>query len=770
MHVHDDHSSDGSLPRQASDDRLPGNMSITDQIGIAQLRALNFLPLTDHRTYDQHYDPLWRSDSLLLIPGEEANGAPHATVHGAVDTVVQGAEVAGAPARRSLQQSIWDAHLQDAVWITAHPDDGEVDEQGQPNDFADAVGIDAVEVWNKASNAEIEIDYAENRWNAGFRFGVAGASDNHFKELWLLAGPGQPRSGVLAAALTERAIVAGLRAGRSRVRADERGASGTMTLSADGIAAQPGDEVVASVGTALTLQYDVSGNPGDVVRVFRSPGRSQGAVSTQTIGFSGQLQMSLPVSVESQPTWYRLEVRGLGAPQTVDYAALADDPLGFVLGGALSLTGQLRLMVSPIFVSSGPVEPQLATPLPADTGVDDSAVAALGSIGQFSGFADIAVSDQNKLHVVAEAHDAGRSRVLYRRADDAAAAAVVLSGDSVAARFPRVAALGDIVYVVWQDSDGREIPQRPRILMRQSLDGGRQWQAVQTIAEPDGRAEHPAIAVDRQGRVMVAWQQITPDQPFDIYAQLLGVDTAPINLSGEGKSIAAANPLDTRSARYPASVWPNVAVAADGRFAIAWQDNRDDPDPLWTGQSGSGEGTNPDDWQIRLRQRAAGATDWSALITLGAADRADRHPDVAYDPAGKLVAVWDSKVLSAAGVNLAVLSSESLDGVTGWSEPIAITDEGLGSSQNPRIGTGLDGRLRVAWADSRSADWRWRIGTVRQSVDAGWSGAELLLSKGNNGWPALDGGVLVFASTRNAMRLQRDPTQQIMALTLEAGR
>ena len=160
MHVHDDHSSDGSLPRQASDDRLPGNMSITDQIGIAQLRALNFLPLTDHRTYDQHYDPLWRSDSLLLIPGEEANGAPHATVHGAVDTVVQGADVAGAPARRSLQQSIWDAHLQDAVWITAHPDDGEVDEQGQPNDFADAVGIDAVEVWNKASNAEIEIDYS----------------------------------------------------------------------------------------------------------------------------------------------------------------------------------------------------------------------------------------------------------------------------------------------------------------------------------------------------------------------------------------------------------------------------------------------------------------------------------------------------------------------------------------------------------------------------------------------------------------------------------
>jgi len=143
LHVHDDHSSDGSLPRQLSDDVLPGNVSMQDQIGFARLQQLDFLPLTDHRTYDQHYDPAWESADLLLIPGEEANGKPHVTVHGAIDTVVQGAD--GDNEQRRLQQSIWDAHSQGAVWVTAHPDDGAVDDLGAPNQRASAVGIDLVE-------------------------------------------------------------------------------------------------------------------------------------------------------------------------------------------------------------------------------------------------------------------------------------------------------------------------------------------------------------------------------------------------------------------------------------------------------------------------------------------------------------------------------------------------------------------------------------------------------------------------------------------------
>ena len=179
-HVHDDHSADGSLLRQTIGQGSPGNLAVGGQILEGELMGLDFMPLTDHRTYDQHYDPEWQSGKLLLVPGEEANGSPHATVLGAVDSIVQGAVPPGQSSVRLVQQSLWDAHAQGASWGTAHPDDGETNADGTPNANASAVGIDTVETWNRASSPDAEIDYAENRWNRGFRFGVAGACDAHF--------------------------------------------------------------------------------------------------------------------------------------------------------------------------------------------------------------------------------------------------------------------------------------------------------------------------------------------------------------------------------------------------------------------------------------------------------------------------------------------------------------------------------------------------------------------------------------------------------------
>ncbi|MEI7932678.1 MAG: hypothetical protein WCI21_06455, partial [Alphaproteobacteria bacterium] len=119
-HVHDDHSSDGSLPRQRARDRAKGNVAVGDQIAQGTKQGLQWMPLTDHRTFDQYYDPQWEASGLLLIPGEEANGSPHAISLGAVDSVVQGAERPGAPLAH-VQQSVWDAHAQGGVWSIAHP-------------------------------------------------------------------------------------------------------------------------------------------------------------------------------------------------------------------------------------------------------------------------------------------------------------------------------------------------------------------------------------------------------------------------------------------------------------------------------------------------------------------------------------------------------------------------------------------------------------------------------------------------------------------------
>ena len=135
---------------------------------------------------------------------------------------------------------------------------------------------------------------------------------------------------------------------------------------------------------------------------------------------------------------------------------------------------------------------------------------------------------------------------------------------------------------------------------------------------------------------------------------------------------------------------------------------------------------------------------------------------VAYAGDGSLICVWDSKTLDAAGANLSIRHARSTDdGASFLTAETLLGGEEQAFSQYPRLGVDADGRVRAAWTDNRSADWRWKTMTAAFDPAQGWSAGQLLGGPGNNSWPALAGGQLVFASSRNAQRLQRDPTQQV---------
>jgi len=744
LHVHDDHSSDGSMPRQRAKDRAKGNVSVADQIGQAAKIGLNFVPLTDHRTFDQYYDPLWESSSLLLIPGEEANGSPHAIALGGVDSIVQGAARPDRASFAHVQQSIWDAHAQGATWTIAHPDDGETNEDGTPNERASVQGVDLVEIWNKASDIEKEIAYSENRWNAGFRFGVAGASDSHFRDYWDRQGPGFPTTSVHAEAVNERAVLDALRAGRTSLSINPAGPFIEFTADISGHTVIGGDEVIAESGASGQLRIKVKQAAGMQVLLYRSPGRSAGAFKTFTPA-SDDETFTVDIAAGDQPDWYRVEVRGMGVATATAPAAM-----------------ELKTIASPIFISPAPVEAKPELLVPADQGADDGALLTAGERGQFAGFPDIA-ADAGRVHLVSEVHGEAASSIVYRSADASGAfgkSGKILSGPGLA-RFPRIAARGRDVWVVWQE-DAKQIPHRPAIMLRHSADGGATWQATQTVRAIDGRAEHPDIAVGHNGLPILVWQEIRAGEPFDVMLQEFGVDTSPRNISRPGKIISAGEADDTRSARYPASVLPAVSVAPDGRFAVAWQDNRTDIDPLWTG-SAAAPGTNPDDWQIMVAV-LDNETVRPGAMSLGAADMADRHPDVAFGAKGEIVVAWESKTLAPAGRNLSVLAASSSDGGATFSAPATLAPDPLTMSERPRLGVDKDGAVRAVWYDSRSADWRWRVMTAVYRKDAGWDAGRLINSRGVNTWPATAGGAIAFASTRNAVRLQRDPTQQVFLL------
>lgn len=771
LHTHSDHSSDGSLGRQTLDDAAPGNMPLADIIGLAETLAVDFLPITDHRTYDQHYDPDWESDSVLLLPGEEANGRPHATVHGAIDTIDQNADVEGASATRVVQESIWLAHSQGAAWVTAHPDRDLIDEDGTIDPRADAVGIDLVEIWNRAENAELEIDYAENRWNAGYRFGIAGASDNHFKELWALGGtPARPSTEVLAPVLRERALIDGLRAGRTDVFSRDT-ASPRVHIEADfdddGIfEVQAGEEVFVPAGTPGVLRVHLDQGLGSRLRVYQSPGRSAAPLAdVVAAGTIGGEDLLIDIVAGSEPSWYRAEVRSVGLAE----------PASLLLGTLLGpydlenifqeLLAQLRALSSPIFVSTGPVAPVGDALPPPDAGRDDGAEYALGARGQFAGFADAAFdAASGRLHVVAEVHDETDTGVGYSaRQEDGRWLAPQPLADSDSARFPRLAVRGDDVAVVWQDERAGQLPHRPAIHLRLSHDRGASFGPDIEVRAVDGRAMHPDVALAPDGTVHVVWQEIRRGVPFDVWyapVDASGVVGSPLNLSAADKSFEAASITDSRSARYPASVRPAIAVDAQGAPVVVWQDDRFDPDPLWTGQADTGEGTDPDDWQIAML-RIDGAV--SEPQYLGAADAADRHPDVTVDAAGVIHVVWDSKALSSSGVNLRVLAASLSPEAAIFGEPAVVGFEPQSSARQPRLGVDADGTARLAWFDSRSADWRLRVMSAKY-IGSAWSEVRLIDGRGLNTWPVPAGPYITFSSTRNARRQQRDRTQQIYVL------
>lgn len=764
LHVHSDHSADGSGPRQALDGRGPGNVSVSDQITQGALKGLQWMPITDHRTYDQHYDPLWESADLLLIPGEEANGSPHANPIGAVEMIVQGALRPRRPGWSVLQTSIWDAHAQGAIWSHNHPDDGFYNGDGTLNDRANAVGADMVELWNKASNINRELEFAENRWNAGFRFGSAGASDNHFRELWAIAGPGQPETQVFASDYTERGILQALDAGRSTITHRNDLLTPQLLLDADmqkdGIfEAIAGDEIVAAPGTAGTLRVRVRGGLGTTVSIYRNPGRAEGAVAE----FMPTLpEQTFTLAIEAQDThsWYYAEARGPGEIAGLDTTAL-DQPQTLV--SPSTGVNERRALSSAIFIGPTLATPQPEQALPTDIGSDDGARAVIGPLGEFSGFADVAVSGA-LTHVVAERHGPGETRVIYRRVSGSTLGAETdLAPLSRSARFPRIAAQGDDIWVAWQDERAGQVPRRPAIYLRHSNDGGLSWQPEQLVRGIPGRAERPDLALMPEGAPVVVWQEIRAANPFDVFAQIIGVDAAPQNLSRAGKTVTAGNPLDTRSAIYPASVWPAVAVREDGLVAVAFHDNRTDPDPLWTGQTLTGDSADTDNWQIRVSTRPAQGA-WSPLRELGSNDRAERHADVGFTDDGELLVLWtDRPSLAPANINPGLRYALSSDDGASFGESAVLAEDANAMSQYPRLGNDSDGRLRAVWYDNRSEDWRWRVMTAVFG-EGQWRNLAMIPGRGINTWPATHGGAIVFASTRDAQRVQRDRTQRIYLL------
>ncbi len=197
-----------------------------EQITVAEVRALDFLAITDHNRVESIHAPDYVSNALVLVPGYEHSlpGSDHAGVF------VPSPDLLPTTVDASGGTSAWldEIHARGGMAIVNHPfygNENDGDALAWDQAVADTVRFDAVEVWNSMWLTRHEVTpfyepdnhLAVNWWERTTRVPAVGASDNHWRTLDPTAGVGQPTTWVYAPSRSAAGVIAGVQAGRTTV-------------------------------------------------------------------------------------------------------------------------------------------------------------------------------------------------------------------------------------------------------------------------------------------------------------------------------------------------------------------------------------------------------------------------------------------------------------------------------------------------------------------------------------------------------------------------
>ena len=314
LHMHTAHSDGSCLSVKGY--RVPCPVFRT--LEAAHARGLDFIAVTDHNTASQNealreLAPYF--DDLVLIPGREITTFQgHANVFGPTGPMEFQLGSRRAPNLAAIQAQVEKAH---GLISINHP--------GQPSGEAcmgcgwtvkdtDFSRIQAIEAVNggslsvaKGTDLLSGIPFWEARLDAGFRITAIGGSDNHDAGLDpdLPSAVGYPTTVVHAAALSQPAILAAIRAGH--VFVDVTGSSHRLlevTASALGARAEMGDALAAPAGTEVVLDVLLSDTVGGTMLL-----KGDGAkLADRTEAQFGSARFRL--KSDGKRHWLRVEVRG----------------------------------------------------------------------------------------------------------------------------------------------------------------------------------------------------------------------------------------------------------------------------------------------------------------------------------------------------------------------------------------------------------------------------------------------------------------------------
>ncbi len=305
--------------------------SVRSQFAVAATRGLDYLAITDHNDIRSQSDPGFGAHGVVPVPGYENSLEGHAQMLGARRIYRNGD---GSPKAVRRTAARLRASPDRGVFQVNHPAEGSTDfPDDQDWGYGYRVRPDTVETLNisrlyqppfpSASSNDDAVRYWEGWLDRGKRVAATGGSDNHFVSTTAIQGVGQPTTWIRARDRSRRAVLEGLRAGRTFISSQPPALGGArIFLKADPNRDGRYDAMVGdTIAPRSPLRVRVQGAPGSFLRIITDGGR-QASRPVLVRGGHFEHRLRLPRGA----TWARAEVFDPDAAK--DRGVVCDDAFG----------------------------------------------------------------------------------------------------------------------------------------------------------------------------------------------------------------------------------------------------------------------------------------------------------------------------------------------------------------------------------------------------------------------------------------------------------
>ena len=244
------------------------------------------------------------------------------------------------------------------------------------------------------------------------------------------------------------------------------------------------------------------------------------------------------------------------------------------------------------------------------------------------------------------------------------------------------------------------------------------WQAPEELSAADQDAGEPQIAVDPQGDAVAIWTNGIIEAasrpsggswqaPVELSAPEDFATSPKIALNPKGDAVAVwrrytgASWIIEAASRPAGGSWQAPvelsAAAHEGMKAQVALNSQGDAVVVWERFNGANE-------IIEAASRPAGGS-WQAPVELSAAGHNASSPQIAVDPEGDAVVVWERDN----GAN-EVIEAASRPAGGGWQEPVELSAADH-SAFSPQIALNTHGNAMAVW-------WRYSEGGADQTIEA----------------------------------------------------